>query len=56
MKNPFQICVGNIVLAEIQPGVIVTAVVDEIEDGIAYLIGDDGEPYCTTIGNCDVTV
>jgi hypothetical protein len=54
MINPFrEINVGDTVLAEIQKGVVVTAVVDAIDDGIAYLLGDDGEPYSCPVDLCD---
>jgi hypothetical protein len=41
------------ILMEIQAGVVVTAFVDSIADGIVYGTGDDGEPYCAPLANCD---
>jgi hypothetical protein len=48
-----QLYVGDEVLMEIQPGVIVAAFVDEVVEGIVYATGDDGEPYCAPFGNCN---
>ena len=53
MAQETELKFGQMVLAEIQPGVVVHAILDEIVDGIAYLTGDDGEPYCTTEACCD---
>ena len=44
-----EFAVGDEVLAEIQKGVMVRAFIDEIHEGIAYMSGDDGEPYCAPL-------
>jgi hypothetical protein len=48
-----RINVNDMVLMEIQPGVVQTVVVEEIVDGIVYGSGEDGEPYCAPLANCD---
>lgn len=45
--------VGDMILMEYACGVVETVVVDAVEDGIVYGLGDDGEPYCAPITNCD---
>lgn len=47
------ISVGNTVLMEYAQGVVETVVVDAIEDGMVYGTGDDGEPFCAPLANCD---
>lgn len=44
---------GDTVLMEYATGVVETVVVTEIVDGTVYGEGDDGEPYCAPIDNCD---
>ena len=45
--------VGDTVLMEIQPGVVETVVVEEIDEDTVYGLGDDGEPFCALLSNCD---
>lgn len=45
--------VGDTVLMEYAEGVVETVVVDEIDDGMVYATGDDGEPFCAPLANCD---
>lgn len=44
---------GDTVLMEYAAGVVETVIVTEIVDGTVYGEGDDGEPYCAPIDNCD---
>lgn len=44
---------GDHVLMEIQPGVMESVFVENIEDGIVYGLGDDGEPFCAPLDSCD---
>lgn len=48
-----EIKVGDTVLMEYARGVVETVVVDEIDDGMVYATGDDGEPFCAPLANCD---
>jgi len=48
-----KISVGNTVLMEYASGVVTTVIVDSIEDDIVYGTGNDGEPYCAPLDNCD---
>ena len=45
--------VGDMILMEYAKGVVENVVVDEIVDGIVYATGDDGEPFCAPLANCD---
>lgn len=48
-----EINVGDGVLMEYAEGVIELVLVQAIEDGVVYGEGDDGEPYCAPLANCD---
>lgn len=48
-----EIQIGDGVLMEYAEGVIELVLVQAIEDGLVYGEGDDGEPYCAPIANCD---
>lgn len=48
-----EINVGDMILMEYAKDVVETVVVDEIVDGMVYALGDDGEPYCAPLANCD---
>lgn len=45
--------VGDTVLMEIADDVMETVIIEEVLDGIAYGLGDDGEPFCAPLNNCD---
>ena len=52
--NPFrEIQIGDRVLMEYAKGVVETVYIEEIVDGIAYGVGDDGEEFCAPLANCD---
>lgn len=44
---------GNMVRMEFAEGFFELVVVEEIVDGIVYGLGDDGEPYCAPLANCE---
>jgi len=44
---------GDMVLMEYAKGVTETVVVEAIEDGMVYGLGDDGEPFSAPLANCD---
>ena len=48
-----EVKVGDTALMEYAVGVVETVIVTEIVDGIVYGEGDDGEPYCAPVDNCD---
>lgn len=48
-----RINVGDMILMEIQKGVVETVVVDAIVGDTVYGLGEDGEPYCAPLANCD---
>lgn len=45
--------VGDMVLMEIAQGVMETVLVEEIDEDMVYGLGEDGEPYCSLLSNCD---
>jgi hypothetical protein len=45
--------VGDMILMEYSRGLVETVVVEAVIDGIVYGLGDDGEPFCAPIADCD---
>lgn len=44
---------GDMVLMEYARGVVENVVVESIDDGMVYALGEDGEPFCAPLENCD---
>jgi predicted transcriptional regulator len=51
--NPSDINEGDMILMEYARGLVETVVVEAVVDGIVYGLGDDGEPFCAPLANCD---